>query len=448
MGAVAVWAALTVPLALGKGEEPHVIFTSRDVRTARQILKFALGEARACAQIAPLIVSPAKTSFAIRRPHDGVTVNFECLPADGDALRGRTLVMYCGDEFAFLPDEEAATSDIEVVKATSPRVVPGGFFLLASTPYWRRGVIFDYSKDHGKGESAVVAWASTEVVNPSMKDQVRIEKKRDERNALREFGDGLTPPQFVDRDETQFFPAHLLKECAIDEVPEGQGEVACGVDLGFSSDGSGEVVVKEIDGTVYVSDVLEEKPPRGGSLIPSQVIGLFAARMHKFGVAACMADSHSREMAREHFAGHGIGLLDTPGGLAFNSESYLRVRNLLAEGKLKIPKRFEKLLAQMALTTSRPMASGLLQIINPRRRGSHSDALSALVLAVWVATSGSQGDPIVGGVVRFDPAYRSEEREDDWHATSDEYEEDDEPGTGVPVFRNRYDKESNSWLQD
>ena len=74
---------------------------------------------------------------------------------------------------AFWPvDEKSAQPDIEVVNAIRPAMatIPGSMLLAASSPYSRKGCLWDaYRKYHGKDDAPVFVWqAATRDMNPSV----------------------------------------------------------------------------------------------------------------------------------------------------------------------------------------------------------------------------------------------------------------------------------------
>ena len=77
------------------------------------------------------------------------------------------------DEIAFFPmGEDAAEPDTEIIAAIKPAMatMPGSMMLFASSPYARRGEMWNaYKKHFGKDDSSILVWkAPTRTINPSV----------------------------------------------------------------------------------------------------------------------------------------------------------------------------------------------------------------------------------------------------------------------------------------
>jgi hypothetical protein len=95
------------------------------------------------------------------------------------------------DELAFWSDG-GSNPDAEVIKAIRPAMgmVPGAMLLCASSPYARRGTLWDhYARYHGKDGSDVLVWqASTRTMNPSFPQRyIDREYEKDAANAAAEY---------------------------------------------------------------------------------------------------------------------------------------------------------------------------------------------------------------------------------------------------------------------
>ena len=87
-------------------------------------------------------------------------VMIEIHAASFTSTRGYTLVAALLDELAFWPtDEASAAPDVEVINAVRPGMatIPNAMLLCASSPYARRGALFDaYRKHFGKDGDPVL----------------------------------------------------------------------------------------------------------------------------------------------------------------------------------------------------------------------------------------------------------------------------------------------------
>ena len=108
--------------------------------------------------------------------------------------RGYTVVAALLDELAFWPPpRNSSEPDVEVINAIRPGMatVPGAMLLCASSPYARKGALFDAHRKHfGKDGDPVLCWhAPTRDMNPSVPQAVIDEAmERDPAFAAAEYG--------------------------------------------------------------------------------------------------------------------------------------------------------------------------------------------------------------------------------------------------------------------
>src|SRR5215472_10532240 len=80
------------------------------------------------------------------------------------------------DEVAFFPTDDSANPDYDILDAIRPGMatIPNAMLLCASSPYARRGALFDaYRKHFGREGDPVLVWrAPTRTMNPSVSQQV------------------------------------------------------------------------------------------------------------------------------------------------------------------------------------------------------------------------------------------------------------------------------------
>ncbi len=390
-----LFAALTADLSgLAQGEVAFGIIVAPDLRLARQALRYCAGAAKEARQIAQLIVSDGTDSLQLRRPQDGRTVEIACLPASrgGASVRGRTLFAALLDEASFFRDESSVVNASEVYRAVVMRILPGGLLSMVSTVWSETDLLFEkVEQNFGRPQSCLACRAPTLLMrnDERIKQIVAEERERDPQNAAREFdlqpfaaGAGL------------FFAASTIADARDDGLPlvvsRGNAYVTVGVgcDTGLVNDSSACVSVHLDDKIVTVAEVAELRPTPGAPLRLSEVCTTYAELMQRHGAWSAYADHHELEPSREHLLPHGAHLEAMPGGNAGKFDAYTKVRNLLNEGRLRIPAGQKRLLRQLREVCSRPMPGGSLKIWSPRR-GGHGDLVSALVNAVWAATEGT-----------------------------------------------------------
>lgn len=393
--AFAVYTAVCQPVKVGPGDTPYVITIAPDKDTAKLSISMAREMMRGQPALERLIVSDEKTSITLRRP-DGQQVKIEAFAASrgGSSVRGRTILAFLLDEAEFFTSnadgdgKSYSVNDTDLFRALKPRLVRNGKGMLVSTPWpveTLMGTMFE--RNWGKPVDAVAVKAPTLLVrgdDPDVAANVADEYLKDPENARREYDceiDGISGDSFFDGSamassvfETEF-PARYN--------PLWPTAAAC--DLGFKNDSSTLAIV-QFDGRKYHTVYLMEKRPKPGApLKPSEVIRDFAIAAKRYGCNSIVSDGHYRESVKEHLAEHQLNLLDAPEGMKGKQDTFSRVRAVLHEGLVCMPKSdlTTRLLAQARLVTAKPAPGGSLSIKIPRKIGlGHGDLVSAWVLAV------------------------------------------------------------------
>ena len=122
--------------------------------------------------------------------NNGITI--EILTANFRTLRGYTLVAALCDEIAFWRSDESANPDSEIIAAIRPAMatIPGAMLLCASSPYARRGALWEAFRRHFGKLGPVMVWkADTRTMNPTVPQSVIDEAmESDPASAAAEYG--------------------------------------------------------------------------------------------------------------------------------------------------------------------------------------------------------------------------------------------------------------------
>ena len=122
------------------------------------------------------------------------TVTIEMNTANFRAVRGYTLVGCVADEIAFwATDDGSANPDTEILNGLRPGMatVPGAMLIAISSPYARRGALWEaYRRHYGQDGDPVLVWqAPTQAMHPSVDPQVIADAyAEDEASAAAEYG--------------------------------------------------------------------------------------------------------------------------------------------------------------------------------------------------------------------------------------------------------------------
>src|ERR1035437_4686603 len=155
------WRDVLVP-----GETGVLLCLAQDQRVAKQLLGYCEADFDASPILSQLVVG--RTADAIELKHN---IRIEVRPASMKKLRGPTYVGILLDELAFFyVEEHFANPDSEIIAAVTPGLLTTrGMTIMASSPYAKKGVLWDVFKKHfgpDGAASVLVAKGSTRDSNP------------------------------------------------------------------------------------------------------------------------------------------------------------------------------------------------------------------------------------------------------------------------------------------
>ena len=298
---VAVWLACFRTYALAPGERGVVMVIAADRRQARVILRYVVALLDASPMLARLIANRTAESVELA---NGISV--EVHTASFRSTRGFTVVAAVLDELAFWRTDDAAEPDHEVLAALRPATatVPGALLLGISSPYARRGVLYQAHRDHyGKEGAPTLVWqAPTAAMNPAVPQHV-IDRayEEDPASAAAEYG-----AQFR-TDVEGFLTREAVGACVVPgrrELPPVEGvRYSAFVDPSGGSSDAMTLAVSHLEGERVVLDALRERRP---PFSPESVVEEFAALLKTYRVREVVGDRYGGEWPRERFRAAGI----------------------------------------------------------------------------------------------------------------------------------------------
>ena len=312
---------------LAPGERGVVAIVAADRRQARNILAFTMGLLRSVPALAELIVGETQDSVSLS---NGIVI--EVYSASFRLTRGTSLVAALMDELAFFRDATSANPDTEIVAALRPGLANlGGLLLLASSPYARRGALWDsYKLNYGQPGARVLCWkASTLEMNPALPASiVAAAYEADPASAAAEFGGEfrIDIAQFVDRQvvEAAVVPDRFELPCI-----SGVSYSAFCDPSGGSSDSYTIAISHQERGLGVLDAVRERRPP----FSPEAVTIEYAELLKTYGIRQVTGDRYAGEFPRELFFKQNItySLSDRP-----KSDIYRDTLPLLNSGKMEL----------------------------------------------------------------------------------------------------------------
>lgn len=285
---------------LAPGERATVMVIAADRRQARVILRYIAALLTRIPLLAKMIERQTSDAFDLTNE-----VTVEVGTASFRTTRGYTYAAVLADEIAFWRTDDAAEPDYAILDAIRPGMatIPGALLLCASSPYARRGALWDaWRRYWGQARSPLVWKASTRAMNPTVPQRVIDDAMaRDPAMAAAEY-----LAEF--RSDIEAFVSRDVVEACVDpgirERPSVSGtRYHAFVD---PSGGSNDAMTLAIAHTENDSAVLDATRERKPPFSPEAVVGEYAALLKSYGITRVTGDRYGGEWPREQFRKHGI----------------------------------------------------------------------------------------------------------------------------------------------
>jgi hypothetical protein len=360
---------------LAPGERATVLVIATDRKQARTIIRYIRALLTRIPMLASMVERQTAESFDLA---DQVTI--EVGTASFRLTRGYTLCAALCDELAFWPSEDSAQPDYEVLDALRPGMatIPGAMLLCASSPYARRGALWDaWKRDYGRDGPRLVWKAPTRRMNPTVPQSViDAAMERDPASAAAEYGAEFR----TDREA-------LLTREALDAVTvPGRYELppVAGIRYFAWTDPSGgsadswATSISHRDGDrVLIDAIREHRPP----FSPDTVVEELAELLKTYSCMRVTGDRYGGEFPRDRFRAHGVTY-----ELAEKTASdlFLEALPLINAGRVELLDH-PRLNAQLVALERRTARSGKDTISHPP--GGHDDVANAVAGALYLASA-------------------------------------------------------------
>jgi hypothetical protein len=286
---------------LGPGERATVMVIAADRKQARVILRYVRGIITSVPMLSRLIENETRESIALNNH-----VTIEVHTASYRTTRGYSICACLCDEIAFWSSEDASEPDREIINAIRPAMatIPGAMLLCASSPYARKGALWDAHRKHfAKNGDPILIWqAPTRVMNATVPQSiVDAAMEDDPASAAAEW-----LAQF--RSDVESFIARESVEACVsvgvrERAPVGGTRYSAFVDPSGGSADSMTLAIAHREKDVAVLDAVREvKPP----FSPEAVVSEFAATLKGYRVSRVQGDRFGGEWPREVFRKLGI----------------------------------------------------------------------------------------------------------------------------------------------
>jgi hypothetical protein len=365
---------------LGPGEMATIMIIAKDRRQARVIKRFIVGLIKEVPMLQRVLLDETAEIVTLKNQ-----VSIEIHTASFRSTRGYTIVAALLDELAFWPQgEDAAEPDSEVINAIRPGMstISGSMMLCASSPYARRGALWEaYRRHFGKDGDPVLVWqAPTRVMNCTVPQSIISEAtERDPASAAAEYGAEFRTDieSFVSREVID--AAVVPGRYELPPVP-GIAYVAFVDPSGGSADSMTLAVAHMQADRVVIDAIRERRPP----FSPDDVVLEFCATLKSYGITTIRGDHYGGQWPAERFRIHGVRFEVADKA---KSSLYQEMLPSLNSRRLELLDN-ARLVAQLGSLERRVGRSGRDLIDHPP--GTHDDIVNAVagVVAETLCCSG------------------------------------------------------------
>lgn len=373
---------------LAPGERGTIVIIAADRKQARTIFRYIKGLLTGIPMLARMIERQTADTFDLT---NGVSIEIHV--ASFRSSRGYTIIAALCDEIAYWRSDESANPDKEILAALRPAMatIPGAMLLCASSPYARRGALWDaYRRYFGKDRPVLFWKAPTRTMNPSVPQSFIDQAYEDDAaSATAEYG-----AEF--RTDVEAFISREVVDAAV--IPgryelgrvDGANYVAF-VDPSGGGQDSMTMAIAHMEGDHVILDcVRERKPP----FSPDDVSKEFADTIKSYGIASVRGDRYGGMWPRERFAVYGVDYLTATQP---KSDIYLALLPILNSNRAELLAH-PRLTAQLCALERRTARGGRDSI--DHAPGAHDDIVNAAAGSiVYAAQRKAQEVPIVAPII-------------------------------------------------
>ncbi|MEL7688929.1 hypothetical protein AAG596_15720 [Citromicrobium bathyomarinum] len=352
---------------LAPGEVATVLLLAADKSQARSAMRYVRGLCEH-PMIRPMVKRETETSieFTNRTCIEIATASFR-------SVRGYTLAAVICDEIAYW-FTEGANPDAETIAALKPGLATlGGPLIALSSPYAKRGTLWNAFKRHFGGDSTriLVAQAPTLTMNPTLDPAiVEAAMQEDPERAQAEYG-----AQFRG-DISTFLDIELIERASRSKPlhlpPSSREEYHAFVDPNGGGSDEFSLSIAHREGELTVVDGVWAK----AKISPATVVQEFAAILRSYRVAKVRGDRYAGRWPADEFRKHGVEYVTSDRD---RSALYLEFMARINSGAVILPPD-TRMQRQFANLERRAHRGGRDTIDHPP--GSHDDRANAVAGAV------------------------------------------------------------------
>lgn len=359
---------------LAAGERGTIMVIAADRKEARAVFGYIEGFIDGDELLRGRVLSRTKDAIVLDNQ-----VTIEVHTANFRAVRGYTIIAAICDEIAFWRSDESANPDSEILNGIRPGMstIPNGLLLYLSSPYARKGVLWDaYERYYSKDGAPVLVWkADTATMNPTV-DRGILEDAyaKDPIAAAAEYGGEF-------RKDVESF---VSREAVAKAIVPGRTSLPCiagwpyyaFVDpSGGSADSFTLGIAHHDKGRLILDALVEWRAP----FEPDGVVREACDVVKRFKLTKVTGDHYAGEWPRDRFKAYGVSYLISD---ATKSEIYRDVLPYLNSGQVELLE-IDRLKTQL-LGLERRVTKGGREIID-HLPGAQDDVINAAAGALRLA---------------------------------------------------------------
>jgi hypothetical protein len=366
---------------LAPGERATVLIIAADRKQARVIFRYLAALLRDVPMLAAMVERETSEAFDLTN-----RVTLEVGTASYRTTRGYAFPVVLVDELAFMRSEDSANPDYEILAAIKPGMasIPNAMLLCASSPYARRGALFDAHRRYfGKDDAPTLVWqAPTRTMNPTVPVRTIAEAiEADPASAAAEY-----MAQF--RSDVEGFVTREAVEACISpgcrERQPGPWRYVAFVDpSGGSADAMTLAVAHKEGGSTAVLDALREvRPP----FSPEAVVAEFSTMVKRYRASRVTGDRYAADWVASQFRKCGVAYFPSE---KTKSDLYCELLPLINSRSVDLLAH-DRMVSQLVGLERRVGRSGKDYV--DHGPGGHDDISNVVAGALVLASSAIRGD--------------------------------------------------------
>jgi hypothetical protein len=287
---------------LDPGELGVIPVLAADRRQARTIMEY----------VQAFLAHPKLRELVVRESAETIrlqgSIQIEVVTASYRAVRSRTVLAALCDEIAFWRNDDTSLNpDTEIIAALQPAMatIPNALLLGASSPYARRGVLWDnFERYYGREDGPLIWRAPSKIMNPTIEQSfLNLKYEEDAASAIAEYGAEFRSD--VDAFVTKEAIDAVTSKRVFELPPEPSLRYFAFVDPSGGISDPMTLAIGHIDPQTKkgVLDVLRERRPPFNT---DAVVAEFATMCRMYRIFQVTGDHYAADWPRERFRSKGV----------------------------------------------------------------------------------------------------------------------------------------------